>query len=135
MQTPECQPGQQQRQGHCWHPTQFRRIGLLECDKNPSLSLLASWADGLSMIKARHLVMAERIIGSLNNARPAGPCIRSAALTAWALRVSKSRPGKRLQMASAHHPESLRTQSQAGSSTGGSTKRLPGWRDTTETTR
>ena len=29
--------------------------------------------------------MAERIIGSLNNARPAGPCIRSAALAAFHL--------------------------------------------------
>ena len=45
----------------------------------------ASWADSLSMIKARHPVVAERIIGSLNNARPAGPCIRSAALAAFQL--------------------------------------------------
>ena len=44
------------------------------------------------------------------------------------LRVLKSRFGKRLQMVSAHLPECLRTQSQAGSSTGGRTKRLPGWR-------
>ena len=63
----------------------LRRIGLSERDKNPSLSILGELGRSLSMIKERHPVVAERIIGSLNNARPAGPCIRSAVLAAFQL--------------------------------------------------
>ena len=60
-------------------------LGLRSATRTRHSAFWASWADSLSMIKARHPVVAERIIGSLNNARPAGPCIRSAVLAAFQL--------------------------------------------------
>ena len=62
----------------------------------------ASWADSL-LIKERHPVVAVRI-GSLNGARPAGPCLRSATLAANQLRGVeglKRHNGRRLQTGSA----------------------------------
>ena len=67
-------------------PLSLGGLGLRSATRTRHSAFWASWVGSLSMIKERHFVVTDWIVGSLTRARPAGPCLRSAAIAAHQLR-------------------------------------------------